>query len=424
MPERKQRNKTVEGEKERRAQEEGQESRAGVRKTRVLMIAPSLGILGGQAVQAARLLARLREEPGLEIDFLPVNPRLPGLFGGLQDIKYIRTLLTSAQYIATLLKRVRRYDVIHIFSASYFSFLLAPTPAILVSRLYGKRTILNYRSGEAEDHLMRWRRTALPTMRMVDAIVAPSGYLVDVFSRFDLSARSIFNIVETGRFRFRERVPLKRVFFSNRNFEPLYNVACTLRAFALIQERFAEARLILAGDGSLRAELEALAQTLGLRNVEFLGRVEPERMHELYDAADVYLNSPNIDNMPGSIIEAFASGLPVVTTNAGGIPYIVTNEETGLMVERNDHEAMARAATRLLEEPELAKTIARAAYDECRKYAWDSVRDEWLKLYHRLAGAKADEERKVYEETKSLSEPENLNREELSPKREGEAVVR
>ena len=396
----------------------------GAPKTRVLMVAPSLGILGGQAVQAARLMAHLREEPCLEVAFLPVNPQLPGVFGKLQGIKYVRTILTSACYMATLLARVRRYDVIHIFSASYFSFLLAPTPAILVSRLYGKRTVLNYRSGEAEDHLTRWRRTALPVMRMVDSIIVPSGYLVDVFARFGFAARSIFNIVETDRFRFRERMPLKPVFFSNRNFEPLYNVACTLRAFALVQKRHPEARLVLAGDGYLRAELEALARELNLRNVEFLGRVEPARMHELYDAADIYLNSPNIDNMPGSIIEAYASGLPVVTTNAGGIPYIVTNGKTGLMVERDDHEAMAGAALRLLEDQQLATLIARAAYDECRKYRWQAVREEWLGLYRELADAKKGRVRPVDEAAQSLNRRESLDREDLTLKRESEAVSR
>ncbi|HEV7844552.1 MAG TPA: glycosyltransferase family 4 protein, partial [Pyrinomonadaceae bacterium] len=347
--------------------------------------APSLDILGGQSVQAARLLENLSREPGLEISMQPINPRLPGALRHLQKIKYVRTLVTSVAYCAQLLWRVPRYDVIHIFSASYFSFVLAPTPAILAARLYGKRTVLNYRSGEAEDHLKRWRRTALPTVRLVDEIVAPSGYLVDVFGRFGFHARSIFNTVETARFPFHERVPLRPVFFSNRNFEPHYNVACTLRAFQLVQQRFPSARMVVAGEGSQRASLEALARELELRNVEFIGRVAPERMPELYDAADIYLNSPNIDNMPGSIIEAYASGIPVVTTNAGGIPYIVTDGETGLMVERNDHEAMARAAVRLLEDEELATRIARAAHAECRKYSWASVRDEWLELYRELA---------------------------------------
>ena len=324
------------------------ETAARGERVRVLIVAPSLGILGGQAVQAARLLARLRAEPSLEVAFLPVNPRLPGLFGRLQQVKYVRTVLTSVAYVASLLWRVRSFDVIHVFSASYTSFVIAPTPAILVAKLYGKKIVLNYRSGEAADHLARWRRTALPTIRLVDAVAVPSGYLVDVFARFNLRARSIFNFVETERFRFRPRRPLRPVFLSNRNLEPLYNVGCILRAFAIVQRRVPDATLTIAGDGSQRAALEQLARELDLRNTEFVGRVEQERMPDLCERADIYLNSSDIDNMPGSIIEAYAAGLPVVTTDAGGIPYILADGETGLMVGRGDHEALAAAALRLL----------------------------------------------------------------------------
>lgn len=357
----------------------------GRRTVRVLIVAPSLGILGGQAVQAARLFARLQAEPSLEVSFLPINPRLPGLFGKLQGVKYVRTVLTSVAYVATLLARVRRFDVIHVFSASYASFVLAPTPAILVAKLYGKKVVLNYRSGQAEDHLSRWRRTAIPTIRLVDEVAVPSPYLVDVFARFDLHARSIYNFVETDRFRFRQRIPLRPVFLSNRNLEPLYNVGCILRAFAIVQRRFPEAALTVAGDGKQRVELERLARELDLRHTEFIGRVEQARMHELCERADIYLNSSNIDNMPGSIIEAYAAGLPVVTTDAGGIPYILTDGETGLMVKRGDHEALAAAAIRLLEDDELAARLTANALAACRRYSWATVRDEWLKLYFELA---------------------------------------
>ena len=355
---------------------------------RVLMVAPSLDMLGGQAVQAARLLERWSEDPALEVTLLPINPRLPGSLRKLQTIKYIRTIVTSLYYCATLLARVGRYDVIHIFSASYLSFVLAPTPAILVAKLYGKKTLLNYRSGEAKDHLQRWRRTALPIIRLVDTIVAPSAYLVDVFAHFGLQARWIFNFVQTDRFRFRERRPLRPIFLSNRNFEPLYNVACVLRAFALIQKDFPEACLTLVGDGSQRAELENLAQELRLRNTQFIGIVAPEKMPELYDAADIYLNGSDIDNMPGSIIESYASGLPVVTTDAGGIPYILTDQDTGLMVPRGDHQAMAACAIRLLEDQALAFAIIGRARAECQKYSWPAVRGEWLKLYHEVWSAR------------------------------------
>jgi glycosyltransferase involved in cell wall biosynthesis len=355
---------------------------------RVLVVAPSLDILGGQAVQAERLLARLRAEPSLAVSFLPINPRLPGVLRRLQSIKYVRTVVTSLLYCSMLLARVRAFDVIHIFSASYFSFVLAPTPALLVARAYGKRIVLNYHSGEALDHLARWR-TAVRTLRLADEIAVPSDYLVEVFARFGLRARAIFNLVETERFRFRARRPLRPVFLTNRNFEPHYNVGCVLRAFALIERRVREARLLVAGDGSQRDELKKLARDLGLRNAEFLGRIAPEKMSELYDAADIYLNGSEIDNQPLSLIESFAAGLPVVTTDAGGIPRIVTDEKTGLLVRRSDHEAMAAAALRLLDDDELAARIASAARAECAKYSWGAVRDGWLDLYHGLTGASA-----------------------------------
>ena len=353
---------------------------------RVVIIAAGLDILGGQSVQATHLVHYLREEPSLTVDFLPINPQFPRLFRRWQSVKYLRSIRTTMLYWLSLLRQIKKYDVIHIFSASYLSFLFSPTPAMLTARLYGKRIVLNYHSGEAEDHLSR-SALARRMLRLADVIVVPSGYLVDVFARFGLHARSIYNTVETERFRYRERKPLRPRFLSNRNLEPMYHVGCVLRAFALIQQRFPDARLTVAGDGSERAKLERLANTLGLRNTTFIGRVAPDAMHELYDAADIYLNGSEIDNMPVSIIEAFAAGVPVVTTNAGGIPYIVTDEETGLLVERGDHEAMARSAIRLLEDEALATRLAEQARRACQQYSWPAVRNEWLGLYNEMAKA-------------------------------------
>jgi glycosyltransferase involved in cell wall biosynthesis len=104
----------------------------------------------------------------------------------------------------------------------------------------------------------------------------------------------------------------------------------------------------------------------------------------MYDQADIYLNGTNLDNMPSSITECMASGLPVVTTNAGGIPFIVTHEQSCLMVECNDHEAMAAAAIRLLEDNALALKLASQARLAAKKFTWPVVRDEWVSLYHEL----------------------------------------
>ena len=358
------------------------------KRIRVLVVAPSLDIVGGQSRQAARLMERLKPEPDLEIGFLPHNPRLPGILRSLQSIKYVRTIVTTFYYIVLLLLRVHKYDIIHVFSASYYSYLLSVVPALFISRLYRKKSIVNYRSGEAEDHLANWR-TAVPTLRWADEIVVPSGYLVDVFARYGLRARAIYNIVELDRFVYRERHPLRPVFLTSRLLEPLYNVACVLRAFAIIQKQYPDARLTIAGDGYLRADLEALARDLKLRNADFVGFVAFENMPALYDAADIYFSATNIDNMPSSITECMASGLNVVTTDGGGsIPYIMTNEVTGLIVKRNDHEALAAGAIRLLNDNEFALQLVRNAHDASRKFTWPHIRDEWLNLYSELAEEK------------------------------------
>jgi len=333
-----------------------------------------------------RLLTRFEQVGEVDAAFLPVNPRLPGPFRLLQKIKFVRTVVTSIAYGMTLLFRLWRYDVVHIFSASYTSFVLAPTPALLASRLFRKPSLLNYRSGEAQDHFRRWR-SARPTAALASRIVVPSDYLVDVLAEFDLPAESIANSVDLAAYRFRERGPCRPVFLANRNFAPLYNVSCALRAFGIVQERVPAARLIVVGDGAQKTMLHALATELDLQNVDWVGQVHPERMAELYDEVDVYLNSSSIDNMPNSIVEAFACGLPVVSTDAGGIPYIVQNEQTGLLVPVDDHVALGNAAIRVLEDEELARTLSTAGRAYCEAhFTWDTVTDQWVAMYRELAG--------------------------------------
>jgi glycosyltransferase involved in cell wall biosynthesis len=351
---------------------------------RVLIIAASLDILGGQAVQAQRLVQHLEKEPSLEVSFLPINPRLPGVLRKLQSIKYVRTVTTSILYCLNLLTKVPKYDVIHIFSASHLSFLIAPTPAILIGRLYGKKVLLNYHSGQAEEHLRRWRRSTIPILNLVHKVVVPSEFLVRVFSRFGIEASAIVNDIDLNRFEFRERVPLRPLFLSNRNLEALYGVDCILRAFAIIQRQLPEATLTVVGYGRQREALESLKSELNLRNVSFTGRIEHDDIYPHYSASDIFLNASRIDNQPLSIIEAFACGLPVVTTDAGGIPYMVTDGETGFVVRVDDYEALANRALDLLTRQDPAIMVQRARA-ECVKYTWPVVGPQWVHLYRDLA---------------------------------------
>lgn len=350
------------------------------RRVRVLLIAPSLDIIGGQSIQADQLRRRLENEPAVDLRFLPVNPRLPRVL----RVKYVRTVATSIVYLARLVVNIVRAEVLHIFTPGYWAFYLAPAPALVLARVFGKRTVLNYHDGRAEDHLTRWP-LAGPLMRVAGTIVVPSDYLVEVFARFGMHTTRIHNVAEPDSMPYRERQRPRPVFLHNRGLAAEYNPACTLRAFAVIQRKYPEARLTIAHDGPLRRELEALAGELGLRQTQFIGSVSPAKMAPLYDSVDIYLMSPNADNMPLSILECFAAGLPVVSSYAGGVPKLVEDQMTGLLFRPNDHLAMAACALRLLEEPGLAARLTANARARCERYSWAEIGPQWVALYSQLA---------------------------------------
>jgi glycosyltransferase involved in cell wall biosynthesis len=360
----------------------------GSRRLRVAMVAPSLGILGGQAVQAQRLLAGWKDDPDIEAWLVPINPVPPGPFRHLLGVKYVRTAATQAAYWPLLLRELRRADVVHVFSASYFSFLLAPLPALAVARLLGRPVVLNYRSGEAPDHLRR-SAVARIALRSCERNVVPSSFLADVFGRHGISARIIPNTVDLERFAFRPRQPLKPNVLSTRNLEPMYNVACTLEAFRVVQDRYQDATLTLVGGGSEEARLKAITERLRLRGVRFVGRVAPERMADFYAAADIYVQTPDIDNMPSSVLEAYASGTPVVATAVGGVPAILTDGVHGLLTPAGSPQAVAAGVIRLLEDPALVDRLTQTARAFCEHLRWPVVRKQWLALYRELAGAPA-----------------------------------
>ena len=349
-------------------------------RLKVAMVAPSLRILGGQAVQADRLLRAWRDDPDVEAWLVPVNPLPPKRLRFALDIKYVRTIVNELIYVPLLARELARADVVHVFSASYASFLLAPLPAMLIGRALGKPVVLNYRSGEAPDHLSR-SAIARTTIARVDRNIVPSQFLVDVFASFGIQASTISNIVDLDRFRFRARVPLRPRLVSTRNFDALYNVGSTIRAFRLVQDRWPDATLTLVGGGSQDAELRAMAADLGLRNVEFAGRVTPDRIAAYYADNDIYVQTPNIDNTPTSVLEAFASGLPVVSTEAGGVPAILTHGEHGLLAPLDDHETIAAHILRLLDDPSYADRLIRAAHARVQSCTWANVRQQWLDAY-------------------------------------------
>jgi L-malate glycosyltransferase len=353
------------------------------KRLRVCIVAPSLRYVGGQSVQADLLLRHWQNDPDVEIKLLEVDPPLPGVLAWAEGIPGLRTILREPIYFWYVRRGFKDVDIAHIFSASYWSFLLAPAPAAFFAKRRGCKTLINYHSGEARDHLQRFRSAKFVLSR-ADKIVVPSGYLVDVFREFGLSATAVANIVDLSQFRYRQRTPLRPHLVCTRGFSSYYSVDVVVKAFAEVKKEYSEAKLDLVGGGPLEGDIRKLVADLNLTGVNFTGVAPHQEIGKYYDQADIFINASWLDNMPLSVIEAFAAGTPVVTTSPECMPYLVEHERTGLLSPIGDDKALAANVIRLLREPALATSLSQNARDESRKYTWEAVRDQWLSTYRGL----------------------------------------
>ena len=350
---------------------------------RVTIVAASLRYVGGQSVQADLLLRHWRDDPEVQAELVPIDPSFPGWLKWTERIPGLRTLVRGPFYLHALWRGLENADIAHVFSASYWSFLLAPVPAWLVARLRKKKVLLHYHSGEARDHLRRFRMSRSMLSRM-DMLVVPSAYLVDVFAEFGLTAEAVPNILDLSQFAFRPRKPLRPHLVCTRGFHPYYRIDLVVEAFAEVQKFFPEARLDLAGGGPVEEQIRDLVHTLNLSGVRFLGVVSRAEIGGVYNAADIFVNASSLDNMPVSVLEAFASGTPVVSTAPEGMRYLVDHERTGLLSPPGDATLLAENILRLLKDEGLSSRLAANAYEESSRYRWTSVREQWLAAYRAL----------------------------------------
>jgi len=359
------------------------DNRSVNKRLKVAIVGPSLNYVGGQSVQVDLLLRFWRDDPDVEMSFIAVDPPLLPGFAWADRVRGLRTTLREPLYLLDLWRGLRDVDIAHIFSASYWSFLLAPAPAALFAKFRAKKALIHYHSGEARDHLQRFR-SAPSVLSRVDEIAVPSAYLQDVFKEFGLRTVAVPNLVDLSQFRYRQRVPLRPHLVCTRGFSPYYSVDVVVRAFAEVRKAYPEARLDLVGNGPLEAEIRKLVKDLNLNGVNFTGVASREEIGRYYDQADIFINASWLDNMPVSVIEAFRAGTPVVTTSPECMPYLVQHERTGLLSPVGDEKALAANVIRVLRDPDLAHRLAENARNESQKYIWEAVRQQWLKVYREL----------------------------------------
>jgi glycosyltransferase involved in cell wall biosynthesis len=357
---------------------------------RVGLVGPLPPPAGGMANQTAQL-ARLLIADGVEVEIIQTNAAYrPEWIAGVRGV---RALFRLVPYLLRLWRAAGRCDLFHVMANSGWSWHLFAAPAIRIAHWRRRPVLVNYRGGEAEGFLRTSARSVASTLRHACILAVPSGFLRQVFATHGIEARILPNVVDLARFHPAggEVAPGAAHVVVTRNLETIYGVDVALRAFAQVRARVPGARLSIAGTGPERAHLEQLCRQLGLADaVSFLGRIDPDGMATLLRGAQVALNASRVDNLPNALLEALASGVPVVSTDAGGIPWLLEDGRTGRLTPVDDVEALAAAVAAVLQDAALARTLSQNGLREARRYTWDEVRPVLMTAYREcLAGTAA-----------------------------------
>jgi len=218
--------------------------------------------------------------------------------------------------------------------------------------------------------------------------VSPSRYLVEAVEQRGFSAKLIPNTIQVAEYAFIERKALRPRLLYVRAFAGLYNPQMGLHVLKALLVDFPEAKICMVGpdkDGTL-GECRQLAETLGIEDhARFPGRLTKPEWHKLSEDYDIFINTTNKDNTPVSVIEAMALGLPVVSTNPGGVPFLIDDGQDGLLVECSDTDAMVSKIRFLLQHPEQAVAISRSARSKVEAFDWSVVLPQWDSLIRQVS---------------------------------------
>jgi len=302
--------------------------------------------------------------------------------------RYARLL----EIVATLIRSRRLIDTVLLQVYGGRSFVVEDLASALALRC-GHRVVMHLRGGAMPTFMARFPRWTRRVLSRADAIVAPSPFLARTMARHGWRASVIPNVIRVSDYAFRRRAPANPRLFWMRSFHSIYNPLMAVRVLARLRSVLPEATLVMGGqDKGLEALVRAEAVRLGVQSaVRFVGFLDATGKEREGAAADIFISTNRIDNAPVAVIEAWAMGLPVVSTDVGGLRDFVRDGETGLLVPDDDTEAMSAAIARLVQDPALASRLSVHGRREAERCAWPQVHPQWERLFLQLAAGPSPE---------------------------------
>ena len=239
--------------------------------------------------------------------------------------------------------------------------------------------------GNLPNRLISNKKTCEIYFKKAKMNVAPSYYLKEAFENAGHDNLVLIpNSIDIEKYPFSERTIETPKLLWVRSFSKIYNPKLAISIFAIVKEKYPEAELCMVGpekDGSL-LECKKLAENLQLK-VKFTGLIPKNEWIKLSENYNIFINTTNFDNMPVSVIEAMALGLPVISTDVGGIPSLIKNREEGLLVAPNNALAFVEAIAYVLGNDMLIQSITKKARMKVEPYSWNEVKNMWILLLER-----------------------------------------
>lgn len=291
------------------------------------------------------------------------------------------SVLKRIKMFFVLKSLVKDYDVIHAHGCSGTG-MIPIVFSVITGHKKKKRVVATYHGGGAEKFFAKHTRLVKKYLLRTDVNIVLSGFLAKVFDKYQIPYTIIPNIVELDTNAYRERDVIKPNFISVRTLSPLYNIECIIKAFQIVKKQLPQATLTIVGDGPSRQGLEKMVKDYELKDVLFTGRVANSDIYKYLDKADIMLSAPRIDNMPVSILEAFNAGLLVISSNVGGVPYMIEEGMHGLLFESDNYKMLAEKMIEAIEKQNTTKIMINNAHKCISRYSWEEVKEKLFEVYN------------------------------------------
>lgn len=287
--------------------------------------------------------------------------------------------------VLTLINRRRDYDIVVM---PIFGGLSLVLESILtrVLKMLNKKVILVMRGGAIPEKMITQSKYYIPVLRRCHVIVSPSGFIQSDLKKYGLESIFIQNVINLLDYKFNDKKIFRPRLFWMRTFEDVYNPEMAVRVAAIMLKRYPDFKMVMAGHdkGSLQM-VKDLAKTLQVEDkIIFQGYIQNDEKNKLAEELDFYICTNRIDNAPVSLTEVMALGMPIVTVNSGGIPFLVTHNENALMVPLDDDMAMADALSSIIENPELGYKLVKNGLEYSRSFGEEPVMKKWKNLFDQL----------------------------------------